>query len=70
VFGIPDAEHARIQADIKAKRLVCPLAVSQWKCAGADGALLAKGGKLQFSEPLVNRPPAPCARRPSCPTST
>ncbi len=54
VFGVPDAEHARIQADIKAKRLVLPPGGFAVEVTGADGALLAKGGKLQFSEPLVN----------------
>jgi membrane fusion protein, multidrug efflux system len=54
VFGIPDAEHARIQADIKAKRLVLPPGGFGVEVAAVDGALLATGGKLQFSEPLVN----------------
>ncbi|NPC54065.1 efflux RND transporter periplasmic adaptor subunit [Caenimonas soli] len=54
VFGIPDAEHARMQADIKARRLVLPPGGFAVEVAAADGSLLAKGGKLQFSEPLVN----------------
>jgi membrane fusion protein (multidrug efflux system) len=54
VFGIPDAEHARIQADIKAKRLVLPPSGFGVEVAAADGTLMAQGGKLQFSEPLVN----------------
>ena len=54
VFGVPDAEHARLQADIKAQRLVLPPGGFGVEVAAADGTLLARGGKLQFSEPLVN----------------
>jgi membrane fusion protein (multidrug efflux system) len=54
VFGIPDAEQARIQADIRAGRLVLPPGGFGVEVAAADGTLLASGGKLQFSEPLVN----------------
>ena len=54
VFGIPDAEHARIQADIRAGRLQLPPDGFGVEVAAADGTLLARGGKLQFSEPLVN----------------
>jgi membrane fusion protein (multidrug efflux system) len=54
VFGVPDSEHARIQADIKAKRLVLPSGGFGVEVVSADGTLLANGGKLDFSEPLVN----------------
>jgi membrane fusion protein, multidrug efflux system len=54
VFGIPDAEQARIQADIRAGRLLLPPGGFQAEVAAADGTLLARGGKLQFSEPLIN----------------
>lgn len=54
VFGVPDAEHARIQADIRAGRLRLPPDGFGVEVAAADGTLLARGGKLQFSEPLVN----------------
>jgi membrane fusion protein, multidrug efflux system len=54
VFGIPDAEHARIQADIRSGRLVLPPGGFSVEVAAADGTLLARGGKLQFSEPLVD----------------
>jgi membrane fusion protein (multidrug efflux system) len=54
VFGIPDAEHARIQEDIRACRLVLPPAGFDVEVAAADGTLLARGGKLQFSEPLID----------------
>jgi membrane fusion protein (multidrug efflux system) len=54
VFGVPDAEHARIQADIRAGRLMLPPGGFGVEVAAADGTLLARGGKLQFSEPLVN----------------
>ena len=54
VFGVPDTEHARLQADIKAKRLVLPPGGFEVEVVSADGSLLAKGGKLDFSEPLVN----------------
>jgi membrane fusion protein, multidrug efflux system len=54
VFGIPDAEHARIQADIRSGRLLLPPDGFGVEVAAADGTLLARGGKLQFSEPLVN----------------
>jgi membrane fusion protein, multidrug efflux system len=54
VFGIPDAEHARIQADIRSGRLLLPPEGFGIEITAADGTLLARGGKLQFSEPLVN----------------
>jgi membrane fusion protein, multidrug efflux system len=54
VFGVPDAEHARIQADIRTGRLRLPPSGFGVEVAAADGTLLARGGKLQFSEPLVN----------------
>jgi membrane fusion protein (multidrug efflux system) len=54
VFGIPDAEHARMLADIREKRLVLPPGGFTVQVLAADGTPLAGGGKLQFSEPLVN----------------
>lgn len=54
VFGIPDAEHARLQADLRERRLVLPAGGFNVDVLAADGALLARGGKLKFSEPLVN----------------
>lgn len=54
VFGVPDAEHARIQADIRSKRLILPPGGFSVEVVSADGSLLARGGKLQFSEPLVD----------------
>jgi membrane fusion protein (multidrug efflux system) len=54
VFGVPDAEHARIQADLQTKRLVLPASGFTVELLTADGTPLARGGKLQFSEPLVN----------------
>lgn len=53
-FGIPDAEHARLQADIKAQRLMLPAAGFGVELASAEGAVLARGGRVRFSEPLVN----------------
>ena len=54
VFGIPDAEHARLQADLREGRLVLPPQGFAVQVFSADGAPLAGGGRLQFSEPLVN----------------
>jgi len=54
VFGVPDAEHARIQADIKSRKLLLPGGGFQVEVLSADGTPLAKGGRVQFSEPLVN----------------
>jgi membrane fusion protein, multidrug efflux system len=54
VFGVPDAEHARIQADVRSKRLILPPGGFGVEVVSADGTLLARGGKLQFSEPLVD----------------
>jgi membrane fusion protein (multidrug efflux system) len=54
VFGVPEAEHARIQADLQSRRLVLPGGGFMVEVLGADGTLLARGGKLQFSEPQVN----------------
>lgn len=54
VFGVPDAEQARIQADIRAGRLVLPPGGFGVEVAAADGTLLARGGKMQFTEPLVD----------------
>lgn len=54
VFGVPDAEHQRLQADLRDKRLVLPPAGFSVDVLAADGTLLARGGRLKFSEPLVN----------------
>ncbi|HYF42329.1 MAG TPA: efflux RND transporter periplasmic adaptor subunit [Ramlibacter sp.] len=54
VFGVPDAEHARIQADIKSRKLLLPGGGFQVEVLSADGTPLARGGRVQFSEPLVN----------------
>ena len=54
VFGIPDSEHAALQADLREKRLLLPASGFSVQVLSADGAPLASGGKLQFSEPLVN----------------
>ncbi|HSV81973.1 MAG TPA: efflux RND transporter periplasmic adaptor subunit [Ramlibacter sp.] len=54
VFGIPDAEHDRIQADLREGRLVLPPGGFGVQVLAADGLPLAEGGRLQFSEPLVN----------------
>jgi membrane fusion protein (multidrug efflux system) len=54
VFGVPDAELARIQADLQARRLVLPPGGFTVEVLGPDGTPLARGGKLQFSEPQVN----------------
>lgn len=54
VFGIPDAEHARLQGDLRDKRLVLPPGGFVVEVLSADGTQLANGGKLKFSEPLVN----------------
>lgn len=54
VFGIPDAEHGRIQTDLREKKLVLPAGGFAVQVLAADGTPLANGGKLQFSEPLVN----------------
>ena len=70
VFGIPDAEHARIQADIRQGACYCPQDGFGVEVAACRRRYLAKGGTLQFSEPLVNSSTGTCARRPSCPTPT
>lgn len=54
VFGIPDAEHGRLQADLRDRKLVLPPAGFNVDVLAADGTLLARGGRLKFSEPLVN----------------
>lgn len=54
VFGIPDADHARMQADLRERRLVLPESGFGVRVLAADGTQLATGGRLQFSEPLVN----------------
>jgi len=54
VFGVPDAEHSRLQADLREQRLVLPTGGFTVEVYAADGSQLARGGKLKFSEPLVN----------------
>lgn len=54
MFGIPDAEHSRIQADLKSRKLVTPPGGFQVEVVSADGTPLARGGRLQFSEPLID----------------
>lgn len=54
VFGIPEAEQARMQADIRERRLVLPPGGFAVQVLMADGTPLATGGRVQFSEPLVN----------------
>lgn len=54
VFGVPDSEQSRIQADIQARRLLLPPGGFTVEVLAADGTLMARGGRLQFSEPLVN----------------
>lgn len=54
VFGVPDGENARIQADIRAGKLVLPATGFGVEITSPEGQLLAKGGKLNFSEPLVD----------------
>ena len=54
VFGIPDGELARLQADLREGRLVLPPGGFRVQVLAADGTSLANGGRLQFSEPLVN----------------
>jgi membrane fusion protein (multidrug efflux system) len=54
VFGMPDAEHSRLQADVRERKLLLPPGGFGVQILAADGTPLASGGKLQFSEPLVN----------------
>lgn len=54
VFGIPDGEHARLQADLRERRLALPPEGFSVQLLGSDGAPIASAGKLRFSEPLVN----------------
>ncbi len=54
VFGIPDVEHARLLADIRTNKLMLPAGGFVVELASADGTPLASGGKLEFSQPLVN----------------
>jgi membrane fusion protein (multidrug efflux system) len=54
VFGIPDAEHSRIQADVRNRKLVLPPGGFMVEVTAADGTPLAKGGRVQFSEPLID----------------
>ncbi|MET0310754.1 MAG: efflux RND transporter periplasmic adaptor subunit [Burkholderiaceae bacterium] len=54
VFGIPDAESAALQADVKAGKLALPPGGFAVEVTTAEGAPLARGGRIGFSEPLVN----------------
>ncbi|MBC5764252.1 efflux RND transporter periplasmic adaptor subunit [Ramlibacter albus] len=54
VFGIPDAEHARLQADLQGRKLVLPPNGFGVEVMAADGTQLASGGHMRFSEPLVD----------------
>ena len=54
VFGIPDAEHARVQGDLRDHKLVLPQGGFTVEVLAADGTLLANGGQMRFSEPLVD----------------
>lgn len=54
VFGVPDSESARLGADIKAGRLVLPKGGFSVELATAEGQVLARGGRVEFSEPLIN----------------
>jgi membrane fusion protein, multidrug efflux system len=54
VFGIPDGEQSRLQSDLRDGRLVLPPGGFAVEVLAADGTPLAKGGRLQFTEPLVN----------------
>lgn len=54
VFGIPDGEQSRLQSDLRDGRLVLPAGGFAVEVLAADGTPLAKGGRLQFTEPLVN----------------
>jgi membrane fusion protein, multidrug efflux system len=54
VFGIPEAEHARVQADLRERKLLLPPGGMTVQVLSADGTPLAGGGKLQFSEPQVD----------------
>jgi membrane fusion protein (multidrug efflux system) len=54
VFGVPDAESAAVQADVKSGKLVLPKEGFIVELTTAEGAPLVKGGRVQFSEPLVN----------------
>lgn len=54
VFGIPDGDHSRLQADLRARKLLLPPGGFTVEVTAADGTPLARGGKYQFSEPLVD----------------
>ena len=54
VFGMPDAEHAQLQSDLREGRLVLPPGGFGVQVLAADGTALAGGGRLRFSEPLVD----------------
>jgi membrane fusion protein, multidrug efflux system len=54
VFGIPDGEQARLQSDLREGRLVLPSGGFAVEVLAADGTPLARGGRVQFTEPLVN----------------
>ena len=54
VFGIPDAEQVRLQADIREHRLVLPDGGFKVEVTTADGKVLARNGHVKFNDPLVN----------------
>ncbi len=54
VFGVPDAEQARMQADQREGRLLLPPQGFSVQVQAADGTPLGAGGRLVFSEPLVD----------------
>lgn len=54
VFGVPDAEQSRIQADLRSGKLVLPAGGFAVEVTAADGTPIAKGGRVQFTEPLIN----------------
>jgi membrane fusion protein, multidrug efflux system len=54
VFGVPDAEQSRIQGDLRSGKLLLPAAGFAVEVLMADGTPLAKGGRMQFSEPLID----------------
>jgi membrane fusion protein (multidrug efflux system) len=54
VFGMPDSEHARLQADLRERKLVLPPQGFLVQVFAADGTPLIGGGRMRFSEPQVD----------------
>lgn len=54
MFGVPDGEQARTQADIRSGALKLPQDGFDVQLFAADGTPLNKGGRLRFSEPRIN----------------